>query len=70
MSQAGMERFIELVLRNNLLRDKLLGISDYTVFLSSAVQLGEELGCSVTEEDVRAAMQVNQRAWIERFVCS
>jgi hypothetical protein len=38
------------------------------VFIEAVVRLGGEQGFAFTADDVREAMRVNRRAWLERWI--
>ena len=68
MSQESFEQFRRLVLQDVALQEKLRVASDFQIFTPLAVQLGKETGFDFAAEDVEAARQASQRAWIERWL--
>jgi predicted ribosomally synthesized peptide with nif11-like leader len=68
MSQENFEQFRQLVLQDKALQEQLRGTSDRDRLISLARQLGAERGYSFTTADVLAALQANQREWIERWL--
>lgn len=68
MSQESFEEFRRAVLPDLALQEKLRAVSDFQSFTLVAVQLGKERGIVFTAEDVEAARQASQRAWIERWL--
>jgi Nif11 domain len=68
MSREALEQFRSRVLENPTLQEKLLPISDRQSFCLQMVQLGAELGCNFTTEEVEAALRDGQRAWVERWI--
>jgi len=68
MSQESFEEFRQAVLSDIVLQQQLRVLSDFQAFTRLAVQLGRERGILFTVEDVEAARQLSQRAWIERWL--
>ena len=68
MSQESFEQFRKLVLQDVSLQEKLRASSDFQVFTPLVVQLGQERGFDFAAEEVEAARQAAQRAWIERWL--
>lgn len=50
---SGLEEFIQLVLEDQVLQDKLQACSDEESLVSLVVQLGQERGFNFTDEEVR-----------------
>jgi predicted ribosomally synthesized peptide with nif11-like leader len=50
---SGLEDFIQLVLEDQVLQDKLQACSDEESLVSLVVQLGQERGYRFTDEEVR-----------------
>jgi hypothetical protein len=68
MAQTMFEKFYCLVLENNDTQEELRNIIDQATFIKRVVALGAAYGCHFGEEEVRAVMQANRRAWLERWI--
>jgi hypothetical protein len=68
MADQDLDRFQQLVLRDPALQAQLRVERDMASFVALVVRAGEARGYFFTPEDVRAAMQANQRAWLERWI--
>jgi len=62
------EQFRQLVLGQVTLQEKLRQIEDHDDFIRTVVKLGNDNGYSFDAEDVRNAMNLSRRSWIERWV--
>jgi hypothetical protein len=60
------ERFLDLVVRDDSLRDALLAESDVEAFFKLLIDLAAQRGLFVTDEQVRIAFQGAKRSWLER----
>jgi len=67
-SRQNLERFRELVLEDAALHDQLRAAADVETFVTLVVQVGRERGCAFTADSVRAALQEQHRAWLERWI--
>lgn len=63
-----LEHFVQLVLADRGLLEKLQATAELESFAALAVRLGEERGCEFTAEDVRNAVRARRRAWLERGI--
>jgi hypothetical protein len=63
-----LAEFQQQVLHDVALQATLRAITDRAAFITAVVQLGTANGCTFTAQDVDAAMQANQRAWLERWI--
>lgn len=68
MLENSFEKFRELVLRDATLQEMLREPIRDDVFIEAVVRLGGERGFGFTADDVREAMRVNRRAWLERWI--
>lgn len=60
------ERFLDLVVQDNSLRDALLAESDVEAFFKLLIDLAAKRGLVVTDEQARMAFQGAKRSWLER----
>ena len=68
MVDKSFEKFRELVLRDASLQETLRQPSRDDVFIEAVVRLGAERGFGFTADDVRDAMRLSRRAWLERWI--
>lgn len=68
MLSTSFEAFRQLVLQDLAIQAKLRNVADREFFITQVVALGQEHGYPFTAEDVVQAMQVNRRAWLERWI--
>ena len=68
MTAAHLTAFQQQVLQEAALQEWLRAILDRAAFLAGVVQLGHDYGYTFTVEEVEAAMRVNQRGWLERWI--
>ena len=57
-----------LVLSDSALQEELRAAPDEAALFEKVLALGRERGCEVTEDDLRAVINANQRAWLERWI--
>ncbi len=63
-----LEHFVQLVLADRDLLEKLRATADLESFAALAVRSGQDRGCDFTAEDVRSAVQERRRVWLERGI--
>ncbi|MDB6112364.1 MAG: hypothetical protein JWR69_4114 [Pedosphaera sp.] len=68
MSRENFENFRRRVLADPALQERLRSVSDREAFRTLTVEIGTELGCDFTAEEVEAALRDGHRAWIERWI--
>lgn len=68
MSRENFENFRALVWKDAALQQKLRPVTNREAFQLLIVETGQERGFDFTREEVEAALQAGQRAWIERWV--
>jgi hypothetical protein len=68
MTATHLTEFQQQVLHDPALQESLRGMTDRAAFMEAVVQLGCVHGHTFTTEEVEAAMRVNQRGWLERWV--
>jgi hypothetical protein len=68
MEQEHWEAFHRRVLHEPELQAQLRGIEDKELFIERTVELGKKLGYEITAVDIRNAMTVLAKEWIERAV--
>ncbi len=66
--RTDLDRFRDLVERDEALQDELAAITDRSLFITRVVALAGARGLLVSDEEVAAVMDGNRRAWIERSV--
>jgi hypothetical protein len=66
MGQEHWEAFHRRVLHEPELQAQLLGIEDKDLFVERTVELGKKLGYEIEAVDIRTAMTVLAKEWIER----
>jgi hypothetical protein len=66
--ESEFEGFRQLVLRNPLLQEELMQVTDKKEFASLVLRLGEQHGARFTAGDVDAAFQAARRAWTGRAI--
>lgn len=66
MSQEMLAQFKQVVFSDITLQEKIRDIDDKAEFVSVVIELGRDVGCEFTAEDVQAEMMASRRAWIER----
>lgn len=64
----NLARFCRLVLEDEHLLRQLRQTSELKDFIALSVQLSREHGCPVTPEEVRAALQDERRAWLQKWI--
>ncbi len=68
VSCKDLDRFVQLVLAERDLFEKLRVTADLESFAALAVQAGRDRGCDFTAEDVLSAVRERRRAWLERGI--
>jgi hypothetical protein len=68
LPQQNLDQFCQLVLKDTALQRLLEAAPDLDTFLTLMPQLGAERGYTFTIEEVKAALRVNRRAWLERSI--
>lgn len=68
MTGDGLARFQQRVWRDPELQARLLAIPERSAFVAAVVETAQAAGDSCTADEVEAAMQGNQRAWLERWI--
>ena len=61
-------RFRSLVLSDPVLQAELRDIPDLKTLYRRVLELGRELGYSVSEQDLEEVANTNRRAWLERWL--
>jgi hypothetical protein len=56
------------VLNDAALQDQLRATPDEAALFAMVLALGRERGCEFSEEDLRAVVDANRRAWLERWL--
>ena len=67
----AMQDFLQirmLILSDSALQEELRAAPDEAALFEKVLALGRERGCEVTEDDLRAVINANQRAWLERWI--
>jgi hypothetical protein len=64
----GFSQFLIMVLEDGCLRDELLAAPDLSALFVCAIAGARERGLELTEEELRAVVNANRRAWLERWV--
>lgn len=67
-AQRQLEQFQALILGDAALQTALQQIDEVERFVAAVVEAGAVHSHRFTAEDVRAAMQANRRAWLERWI--
>ena len=65
---ADFERFRAMVLTDSSLRERLLAETELDPFVDQVIALAGECGLTVTEAEVRSALEAASRSWVERQV--
>ena len=68
MSKQAFEQFRELVLDDDALQAQLRSIRDLSGFVPLVLKLARERSLPIDAQDVEAAWQAAQRAWIVRWI--
>jgi hypothetical protein len=67
-TRENLNRFRQLVLEDDKLLERLRATGDLESFVALTVQLGGEHGYALTPEQVRAAVQEQRRAWLQKWI--
>ncbi len=62
------ERFREIAVVDQGIREALLAERDTEQFIARVVELAHSRGCEVTAAEVREALRAARRSWLERHV--
>jgi hypothetical protein len=57
-----------VVLSDVVLQEQLRAASDQAALFDMVVALGRARGFDISEEDLRAAVDINRRGWLERWL--
>jgi hypothetical protein len=68
MSANNLNELRRIVFSDAVLQRELQGIPERERFVERVMQIGEERGLFVTEEEIRETMRGNHRLWIERWI--
>ncbi len=68
MPEEKLSEFRALVFADDALQKSLREIETSEDFVRAVVEAGSERGFEFTAEEIEAAMRVNRRAWIERWL--
>jgi hypothetical protein len=64
----GFPEFRLLVLSDLALQEELRAIPDSPALFARVLELGRRRGYDFSEQDLQAAANANQRAWLERWL--
>lgn len=56
------------VLGDDALQEQLRAAPDEAALFAAVLALGRERGCQFSEQDLRAVVHANRRAWLERWL--
>ena len=62
------EDFRQKVLEDSTLQHRLRGMANLDEFVTRCVDLGHELGCEFAASDVRDALNIARREWLQRWL--
>ena len=68
MSTDALARFQQRVWGDPELQARLLAITERQAFVAAVVETAQAAGDPFTADEAEAAMQANQRAWLERWI--
>lgn len=68
MSEEKLAEFRSIIFADNLLQEKLRGITDRQEFILAVVESGREHGCEFTADEVENELRNGRRAWFERWL--
>jgi hypothetical protein len=57
-----------LVLSDGALQEELRAVPDEAALFERVLALGRERGYALSEQDLRAVVDANRRAWLQRWI--
>jgi hypothetical protein len=63
----GFSEFLVTVLNDAALRAELLQVPDLAALIARTVEMAQERGIELSEEELQAIVNQNRRSWLERW---
>jgi hypothetical protein len=67
-AEQALAEFQQQVLHDVALQERLRAITDHRAFVDVVIQAGQARGYDFAADDVEAAMRLNHRHWLERWI--